>query len=257
MVYYATMTYTVQKLAQLAGVSIRTLHYYDEIGLLKPSHIQENGYRVYEDKELLRLQQILFYRELEFSLEDIKKILDSPSFNMMVALQDHKKLLELKKERIEKVLLTVNATMKHLKGGGIMKNDDLFNGLNDKKMQEYAEEAKQRWGDTDAYKQSAERTRHWTKEDYKKAELDQQAITQEVANLMKAGEPVESYAVQQVIEKHYKYLGRFYDAPYDMYRNLGKMYVDDPRFTAYYDKFAKGLAVFMRDAIAYYCDQHI
>lgn len=250
------MTYTVLKLAQLAGVSIRTLHYYDEIGLLKPSLTRENGYRVYEEKELLRLQQILFYRELEFSLEDIKKILDAPGFTILEALQDHKKLLELKRERIEKMLITVNTTMKHLKGGGMMQNDDLFNGLNDKKMQEYKEEAKARWGDTKAYKQSIERTRNWTKEDYKKATADQKAITQEVADLMHEGKSIESSEVQTVIEKHYKYLDRFYDTPYEMYRNLGKMYVDDPRFTAYYDKFTKGLAVFIRDAIAYFCDQH-
>ncbi len=250
------MSYTVNKLAKLSGISVRTLHYYDEVGLLKPSGIKENGYRYYEEKELLRLQQILFYRELEFSLDAIKNIIDNPKFNMMEALVDHKKLLESKKKRIETLLSTIDTTITNMKGGGSMGSDDLYQGFSDEEMKKLQEEAKAKWGYTDAYKQSIQRTKHWTKKDYDKAGKDQRDITKEMADLFKSGKSIDNEKVQNVIEKHYQYINQFYDAPIKMYRNLGHMYVDDPRFTAYYDNFAKGLAVFVRDAIGYYCDHH-
>lgn len=245
------MNYTVNQLAQLAGVSARTLHYYDEIGLLKPSFIKENGYRYYQEKELVRLQQILFFRELEFPLEDITKMLSAPNFNQQEALKDQKKLLELKKKRITDLISSIDKT---LKGGETMNNNDLFASFDDKELKENMEEAKKRWGHTDAYKQSMERTKHWTKADYNRIKEEGKKFTQQLADAMDLD--VKSDEVQKLVVQHHKGIETFYDCSYEMYRGLGNMYVNDPRFTAFYDKFRPGLAQWLRDAINYYCDTH-
>lgn len=245
------MVYTVKQLAALSGVSIRTLHYYDGIGLLKPSYIKENGYRCYEKKELLKLQQILFFKELDFPLEEIFKMLNAQDFNRNEALKDQKKLLLIKKSRIEKLIQTID---NNLKGGENMSNDDLFASFNDDELVENMKEAKSRWGHTDAYKQSVERTKNWTKADYELVKKEAEAFNKELASVM--GKDINSDEVQSLIEKHYRGIQYFYDCPYDVYRGLGEMYVSDPRFTKTYDKVKPGLAVFLRNAISYYCDQH-
>src|SRR5256885_15216774 len=123
------MKYTVNQLGKLAGISIRTLHHYDQIGLLKPSYTKANGYRYYEEKELLKLQQILFFKELEFPLEQIKEILNAPGFDTLTALRDQRKMLQIKKDRIDGLLLTIEKTIKNKEGGKKMKNDDLYGGF--------------------------------------------------------------------------------------------------------------------------------
>lgn len=248
------MVYTVQQLAKLANISVRTLHYYDEIGLLKPSFIHKNGYRYYQDRELMKLQQILFFRELEFSLEHMKQMFDSPSFNSVEALKDQKKLLKMKRDRFDKLLFTIDTTMNDLKKNKKQKADTMYDSFNQKEMDQYKEEARQRWGHTEAYKQSQERTKNWGKKDYARVGKEGEDITKAIGAAMSQG--VSSAEVQALIAKHHQHIGQFYDCSYEMYRNLGKMYVEDPRFTAYYEKYAKGLADFMCKAIAYYCDQH-
>jgi|SRR6185369_153181 len=248
------MKYTVHTLAELAGITVRTLHHYDQIGLLKPSFSGSNGYRYYEEKELLRLQQILFFRELEFSLEQIKEIMTSPSFDTASALKEQKKLLLLKRDRMVDLLDTIDKTIKSYEGGEAMKNNALYGGFTKKQMEAYKEEAKKRWGHTDAYKQSEERTKQFTKADYERIAQEGAALTQAIADAHEKGFLIDSPEVQALIEKHYNALRTFYEPNYEMYRGLGQMYIDDPRFTAYYEKFGKGLAVFMRDAINQYCD---
>lgn len=248
------MDYTVNQVSIITGVSIRTLHYYDEIGLLKPSQIKGNGYRYYGEKELLKLQQILFFKELEFPLEDITKMINSKSFNTKEALRDQKKLLELKRQRIEGLIINIDKTIKKMEGGEDMKTDDLFSDFSDKEIENLKKEAKERWGETDAYKQSMERTKYWTKEDYRKVARDGRIFTQKLADTMDKG--IDSPEAQELIKQHHKSIETFYDCPLGMYRNLGAMYVEDPRFTAYYDKFRPGLAKWMKEAIAYYCDTH-
>jgi MerR family transcriptional regulator, thiopeptide resistance regulator len=244
------MIYTVKQLAKASGISVRAIHFYDEVGLLKPSFIKPNGYRCYEDKELLRLQQILFYRELEFSVDDIYKILNSEDFDMEEALISQRKLLELKQTRIDELVKTIDKTLKHLRGGGkIMNTDDIYGGFSKKQMDEYKEEAKQRWGETEAWKQSQERTKNWTKSDYDLVAKEGDAWTQKMADLMEKGFPHDSSEVQTMIGEHYNALRTFYEPNYEMYTGLSQMYVDDPRFAAYYEKFGKGLSLFMRDAM--------
>lgn len=246
--------YTVKQLASLAHISVRTLHYYDEIGLLKPSYVKPNGYRCYEEKELIKLQQILFFRELDFSLEHIKQMFDSPIFNTIEALEDQQKMLELKKERLDKLLHTIHNTIITMKKAKKIKAKELYHSFTDQEMEKLKDEARQKWGNTEAYKQSVERTKHWTKEDYNRIAKDGTKFTQKIADSMSLG--IEHPEIQKLIAEHHKGINVFYDCDYQMYRCLGKMYIEDPRFTAYYEKFATGLADFMCSAIAYYCDQH-
>lgn len=245
------MTYTVHQLSKLAGVSIRTLHYYDDIGLLRPSFVRSNGYRVYEEKEVIKLQQILLFRELEFPLGQIKEMINAKKFDVNTALRDQRKMLEMKKERINKLLRVVDT---QLKGGEHMTNKNTFGAFADTQMEEFKDEARKRWGNTAAYKQSVERTKYWTKEDYRRIAEEGTKFTEALAKLMDRG--VADEKVQQMIAKHYEGIKVFYDCSIEMYRNLGAMYVDDARFSAYYDKFRPGMAVFMKNAIAYYCDNH-
>lgn len=238
----------------MSGTSVRTLHYYDEIGLLKPSNVKENGYRYYEEKELIILQQILFFRELQFPLEDIRAIIRAPGFRALEALQEHKKLLELKRKKLRGLIQTIDTTINRLKGGETMNGNDLFDSFGDDEMKQYQEEVKQRWGNTDAYKQSLERTKHWTKEDYERIKKEGTVFTKRLADAM--GTDVANKEVQDLVAQHHKGIETFYDCSYEMYRKLGELYVSDKRFTAYYDTFRPGLAAWLKEAIDYYCDAH-
>ncbi|CAN5161278.1 MerR family transcriptional regulator [soil metagenome] len=248
------MEYTVNELAMAAGISVRTLHYYDEIGLLKPSFVRENGYRVYAQKELLLLQQILFFRELEFPLDEITKIVNEPGFDSLQALTDQKKMLELKKERVEALLKTIEKTIMNVKGGETMSVTDMYGNFTKKQMEEYQKEAKERWGHTDAWKQSQERTKNWTKEDYTRIQEAGIVWTKKLAQMREQGLTPDSDEIQAMIAEHYNGLRTFYEPNYEMYKGLGQMYDDDPRFTMYYDKHGDGLAEFMRDAMIIFAD---
>lgn len=247
------MSYTVHQLAQLAGISVRTLHYYDQIGLLEPTGIEENGYRYYESAELAKLQQILFFKELDFTLEEIKQIINAPNFDRLAALEEQKKLLELEQKRLTGVIKTIDKTIQTLKGGETMNDDDLYGDLDKKTVEEYKAEAKQRWGHTDAYRQSQERVSKMTKAQMQEIKKAGDELTKELAAAMDL--PVDSPEVQALIKRHHAGIEVFYDCSMEMYRGLGQMYVDDPRFTATYDKYRPGLAIFLRDAILIYTDQ--
>jgi DNA-binding transcriptional MerR regulator len=248
------MLYTVKRLARVAGVTVRTLHYYDAIGLLKPSFIKKNGYRCYEEKELLKLQQILFFRELEFPLDAIVQIVNTPEYDPLEALADQRRLLEMKRRRLDGLLSTIDETMERLRKGEAMGSSDLFDSFADGQIEQYKEEVKERWGHTDAYRQSVERTKKWKKDDFERIKGEGQVITLSLSKLMEKG--VASAEVQEQIERHFQYIKQFYDCSYEMYRGLGKMYSEDQRFAANYNNVAPHLADFMRDAVAYYCDEH-
>jgi len=247
------MKYTVSKLAKIAGISVRTLHFYDEVGILKPIRSSKNGYRYYTDKELNLLQQILFFRELEFSLGQIKEILNSKSYKERDALLEQRKLLEIKKERLDKLIATINRSLDLPREKIDKEPEVLYDSFSKEKYESYKREARERWGQTDAYKQSVERTKNWTKKDYKAVEQKGKEIVLKIVENREKG--VTSPEVQEQIEKHFQQIQIFYDCSYQMYSQLGQMYVDDPRFYAHYEKFSPGLAVFMRDSIEYFCEQ--
>ena len=248
------MNYTVSKLAKLAGISVRTLHYYDEIGLLRPSLVKENKYRFYSESELIKLSQILFFKELEFPLNEIIQILKSPDFDQIEILKDQQKLLLLKEKRINKLIKTINRTVEKLKGGENMNTDDLFKSFEDDELVENMEEAKKRWGETDAYRQSMERVKKWTKKDYERVKKQGEEFTKKLAEAMDLD--IKSTQVQTLIKKHHEGVEYFYSCPVEMYRGLADMYVSDPRFAKYYNKYRPGLAVWLRDAILYFCDKN-
>lgn len=248
------MNYTVNKLAKLAGVSVRTLHYYDEFGLLPPAFVVKNGYRYYEEKELLLLQQILFFRELDFSLEKIKRILKSPDFQIEEALRNQRLLLKSRQKRNDKLINTIELTLKRMKNKQKINEEELYDAFQDDDVKQYQEEVQERWGNTEAYKQSKERVSKMTKVKMEKIKKEQEDISKAIAENMEKG--IESDTIQSLIKRHHKWVSTFYDCPLEMYRNLGKMYIDDIRFAKNYEKVKKGLAIFMRDAIAYYCDKN-
>lgn len=244
--------YTIHQLAELAHISTRTLRYYDQIGLLEPSRRSSNGYRLYGEVELLRLQQILFFRELEFPLEEIMRIMGMPHFNQIAALKDQRRLLGMKKVRLEKLISTITKTIKHMADKTKSTPAELYDAFKDEDVKHYQAEVKQRWGNSEAYKQSAQRVKKMTKAEMEKIKVDGKAHAQAIADAMSKGPAHPD--VQVLIAKSHEGINFFYDCSLEMFRNLGQMYVDDARFSAYYEKFAPGLAVFMRDAITIYCD---
>lgn len=244
--------YTVQQLAKLAGVTVRTLHHYDHIGLLKPSSRNAARYRFYGESELLRLQQILFFKELDFGLEDISRILDSPGFDPVRALETHRAQLKKRAERLGALLETIDKTIRKLKGEKIeMADEELYGGLSKEQAAAYAEEAGRRW-DPHLVDESNARVKKWSKEKWAAVNKELDNILEQLAALM--GTPVGDKRVQALIARHHAYLNNFYEVKPDMYRGLGRLYIDDPRFYAYFEKYRQGLAAYVAEAIAFYCD---
>lgn len=246
------MVYTIQQLATLASVSVRTLHYYDEIGLLSPAFTKSNGYRYYTKAELHLLQQILFFKELEFSLEDIKKMMLSKTYDPKKALMDQRHMFTLKKKRIEKLLATVDKTIKSMNDKKEMKDEELYGGLTKEEIESYEAEALARWGNTEAWKQSMERTKNWTKEDYKRIAEQGDIFMKKLALLVPQGP--EDKEVQSMIAEHYNSLRTFYEPNFEIYRGLGEMYVVDERFKKNLNKYHPRMAEFMREAMIYYVE---
>lgn len=243
------MNLTVHEAAKLAGVSVRTLHYYDQIGLLRPSNTTEAGYRLYDDAALSRLQQILFFRELDFPLSEIREILDSPSFDRHRALHSHKELLLLKRERLERLIALVDNT---IKGEKHMSFQEFDMTEIEQAQKQYAEEAKQRWGSTEAYQQSTKRAAAYSKDDWARIKTEWDRIYDGFAAQM--GNDPASPAVQKLVAEWQALISKnFYDCPNEMLAGLGEMYIADERFTKNIDKRAPGLAQFISDAFAAYC----
>jgi DNA-binding transcriptional MerR regulator len=239
------MKYRIKQLADLAGVTVRALQFYDKIGLLKPSFVNEKGYRFYEEADLLVLQKILFFKELDFSLKDIRQHLNSQNLDQI--LIDQKKMLELKRDRLDQLIENINNTIK-MKGNNI--NGQIFTGFSNKKIEQYKKEAKKRWGNTEAFKQSEKRIDGWSKAGFQKIKKEGEDIVIEISQLMSHG--AESQLVQEKIETYHKHINRFYDCDKEMFLSLGKMYSADERFSQYYNKVKSGLARFMTEAIEFY-----
>ncbi len=250
------MTYTVQQLAKLSGVTVRALHHYDAIGLLRPGGRTDAGYRLYGPAELERLQQILFLRELDFPLEEISALLDSPDFNREQALMQQRDLLNQRIQRLQRLLGTLERTLQDMKGEIDMSDKEKFEGFKqemiDKNEKQFGAEARAKYGDDTVNKSNA-KFMGMSREQYARME----ALTQELNDTLKAafaqGDPASDLA-QRACELHKQWLSFFWES-YSREAHLGitQMYVDDPRFTEYYDKIAPGCAEFLRDAVKIYC----
>jgi MerR family transcriptional regulator, thiopeptide resistance regulator len=244
------MVYTVKQIANLAGISARTLHFYDEIGLLKPTSYGENGYRYYGEDALLRLQQILFYRELEFSLNDIRAILDKPGFDVVRSLQAHKKALERKAKRLDGLIATVDKTLLHLKGKIEMENEELFTGFDEEKQKRYEQEAAKRWGEKEV-KQSTQRWNSYTAKQKQQIFAEAGAIYSDLLQHV-GGDPTTD-AVQAIVARWHQNIRYFYEPTTEILMGLAQGYAEDPEFRAFYTKMHPDMPDFLRAAIEHYC----
>jgi DNA-binding transcriptional MerR regulator len=249
------MEYTVQKLAQLAGVSSRTLRYYDEIGLLKPARVNSSGYRIYGPAEIDKLQQILFYRELGVELEKIKKIIHSSSFESLKALQDHRiRLLENKKQ-LELLIINVEKSIAKHEGRIVMSDQEKFVGFKQKLIDDneaqYGKEIRAKYGDK-TVDRSNQKLMGLTPEQYAQLEKLELEVMDTLQAALTTGDPASDLA-QKTADLHRQWLSYTWDKySEEAHAGLAQMYVDDPRFTAYYDRIQAGAAEFLRDAIWIY-----
>ncbi len=246
------MMYTVRQLADLAGVSNRTLHYYDEIGLLEPSAVGENNYRYYDSPAVLRLQQILFFRELGFSLGDIQILLDQPGFDISQALQVHKRALQQRVRRLNDLIGTIDQTIMHLKGEIHMSNQELFAGFDEETQKRYEREAYRRY-DVTIVKASIQRWQSYSAEQKAQIMVEGNEIYQEVLAHMDEGP--ESEAVQQAVARWHQHLRHFYEPTVPMLRGLAQGYATDPAFMAFYQKLHPDMPAFLQQAIEHYCQE--
>jgi DNA-binding transcriptional MerR regulator len=245
---------TIGETAQLAKVSVRTLHHYDDLGILKPSARTDAGYRLYDIGDLERLHRVLVFRELGFSLPEIQRIVSDPDFDQTEALRGQRTLLAEKARRTQAMLEAIDAALAAAEGGSDMSDQErkemfgeLFDGFD---PAEYEDEVQERWGETNAYKQSAARTKRYTKADWQQIKDEGDANTAEFIRLMDAGvAPDSPEAMTAAAEKHAQLERWFYDAPLDMYANLADMWVNDPRFRKNIDKPHAGLAEYQRAAV--------
>ena len=240
------MKMQIKEFAEFTGVSVRTLHYYDEIGLLQPAHVDRaTGYRYYDEASLLRMQEILFYRELDFSLKNIGKILSSPDYDKTKALGEQKQLLRLKKQRLERLISAIDQAMK---GENVMKAFD------NTEFETYKAEAQQRWGDTDAYREHARKTKDYSKEKFSALAADMDLIFGEFALCMKNGAAPEDREAQELVKKLQDHItDNYYTCTNPILSGLGQMYVADERFQNNIDRHGDGTAEFVSQAIARYC----
>jgi DNA-binding transcriptional MerR regulator len=232
----------------MAGVTVRTLHHYDRIGLLSPSGRSASGYRLYAPDDLDRLHQVLLYRELGFSLEDVAALLDDADPVEHLRRQ-HRLLLE-RLERTRSMVAAVEKEMEARAMGISLTPEERFEVFGDFDPDQYEEEVQERWGETDAYKESQRRTSSYTKEDWVRIKAEGEDVEARFAAAMQAGVPADSEQAMDIAEEHRQQISRnFYDCPPEMHAGLGRMYVEDERFTAHYESRATGLARYVSEAV--------
>ena len=241
---------SVGEVARLAGVTVRTLHHYDQVGLLRPTGRSAAGYRVYGEADLVRLQRILGYRELGLALDDIATILSDPRLDPVEHLRSQHALVRVRIGRLQQQLAAIEKTLEAHQMGIQLDPEEMFEVFGDADPNEHAAEARDRWGDTDAYQESQRRTSSYTKDDWLRMKAESDEIEQRLMRAMQAGLPPTSPEAMDAAEAHRSSITRwFYDCGYDIHRGLADMYVGDPRFTAHYDDRAPGLAAFVNAAI--------
>jgi DNA-binding transcriptional MerR regulator len=239
------MKMLIKDFAKACGVSVRTLHYYDEIGLLKPSFVDEwTGYRYYDENSLLRMQEIMFYRELDFSLKNISQIISSPYYDKEKALSQQKKLLILKKERLEKLIFSIDDAMK---GKVVM------NAFDNSEFEKYKDEAKEKWGNTTAYAEYSEKSKNYGKDKFSAISGEMAEIFSKFNRAMKNSD-ADSDEAQALVKELQDYItNNFYTCTKEILSGLGQMYVYDERFKNNIDKAGEGTAEFVSEAIKIYC----
>ena len=236
----------IKEFAEFMGVSVRTLHYYDEIGLLTPAFVdQSTGYRFYDENSLLRMQEILFYRELDFSLKSIGEILSSPNHDKNKALKEQKHLLTLKKERLERLISAID---------GAVNGEYVMKAYDNSEFEKHKDEAKEKWGKTDAYREHAQRTKNYSKQKWNDLAAGMDHIMAEFALCMRKDETPDSAVAQILVKLLQNHITEnYYLCTNEILAGLGQMYVADERFKNNIDKHADGTAAFICEAIEVYC----
>lgn len=244
-----SVEYTIQKLANLAKVSVRTLHHYDQIGLLSPMNRTDAGYRIYGENELLKLQQILFYRELGLPLDEIRIILSRSGFDLIDALKNHKRELKVRGSKINELIKTIDKTILFIKKKNMVKDEDLYKGFSKEQVKEYKKEVREKY-DPKIVAESNRRVKAMTKEQWKKMGEESGEVISSLVELMDK-DPSDK-EVQALVSRHCKGMNNFYDVTPEIYSGLSDLYIQDSRFTAFYDKYKVGLAKFLSDGMKYY-----
>jgi DNA-binding transcriptional MerR regulator len=240
----------VGETAALAGVTVRTLHHYDRIGLLSPSARTPAGYRSYSAADLDRLHRVLVYRELGFPLEEIATLLDDPDADPAAHLRRQLALLRDRLDRTRAMVAAVEKEMEAYQMGIQLTPEERFEVFGEHDPAQYDAEVEERWGDTDAYRESRRRTSSYTKDDWLRIKADGEQISRRFAEALRSGVPAESEAAMDIAEEHRQQISRnFYDCPPEMHAGLGRMYVEDERFTATYEAIAPGLAQYVSTAV--------
>jgi MerR family transcriptional regulator, thiopeptide resistance regulator len=248
--------HTIGAVAGFAGVTVRTLHHYDEIGLLVPGGRSAAGYRLYDQADLERLQRILLYRAMGFDLDKIAAILDDPDADPVEHLRQQHERLTDEIAHLQRMIAAVRKAMEARQMGINLTPDEMFEVFGDADPTEHAAEAEERWGDTDAYRESQRRTASYSKADWLRIKAEGEAIEARFVAALQAGHAPGSDEAMDVAEAHRRHIGQwFYDCPPAMHRGLGEMYVADPRFTAHYEQQAPGLAQYVSDAFVANADR--
>jgi DNA-binding transcriptional MerR regulator len=249
----ANQFYTVKQVSELAQVSVRTLHYYDEIGLLHPAKVGENGYRYYDDAALYRLQQILFYREIGLELMQIKEVLNSPGFDLLAALRSHRTVLEEKIKRLHELVGTVDTTIMHLIGEAEMSKDKLFTAFSEEKQKYYERVARLQYG-PDRVNESIKRWNGYSEAQRQVVQQEGGQIYLDLVAAIEAGRSPQGDEVQAIIERWANHIRYFYEPDLDVLRGLGEGYRTHPDFVAFFQKLHPNLPDYLGAAVNQYVD---
>jgi DNA-binding transcriptional MerR regulator len=249
--------YSVGQVSDLLGVSVRTLHHYDEIGLLTPSGRSPSGYRLYDVADLIRLQNIVVYRRLEFGLDEIRTLLDAAPADQEAHLRRQRETLSRRLDDLHALVGALDTVLEAVMSDRPISTAEMKELFGDAFDENHEAEAEQRWGDTDAWEQSRRRTNAYTKRDWEVIKAEQDSVTAELAAALADGDPATGERAMDAAEQHRLLIHhRFYDLGHDMHRNLADMYLADPRFTATYETVQEGLAQYVHDAIHANADRH-
>jgi DNA-binding transcriptional MerR regulator len=252
------MRYTVKKLAQLSGVSARTLRFYDEIGLLKPAFYGDNQYRYYEEEQLLMLQQILFFRELGMPLSDIRRILSGDDFDKIESLKTHKSILQSSLVRTETLIKTIDRTISHIRGKLIMRDAEMYDGFDPKKQQEH----EQYMLDTGVISQqqideSWQKVAHWKKPNWEKFKDEGEQLNQDLVSALKNHLKPDRSEVQALVKRHYTWVSNFWLPTKETYAGLGQMYLDHPDYRSFYNKYHPNLVEYLVEAMRIFSEKEL